>query len=271
MDRVDRSRLRPRLRSDLVRLGGPRDGGYVVPVEAIERTAVLLSLGIKQDWSFEQAFTVAGSGVRVVGVDPSVGPALFARQAATHLVRLIGAALSGNRRQRARDAATLRNSLHYFWFFGVRHRHIRKFVAPSAGPRQVTFDRLMQAVAPPGDHRTFLKMDIEGSEYAIAAAILRHCDSINGMVVEFHRIGKRAAAFNEAIAGLQQHFHIIHVHGNNYRPYDAVHDFPDTVEVTLLNRALMAGPAPDVTCEFPRPGLDYPNLSSRPDHRLNFD
>ena len=86
-------------------------------------------------------------------------------------------------------------------------------------------------------------MDIEGSEYGIVGDILPHQYSINGMVIEFHKIGKRAGVFNDAIRALQQHFHVVHIHGNNYRPYDAEHGVPDTVELTLFNRALMNEPA----------------------------
>ena len=64
MQRVDRRRLHPRVRHDLVRLGLPRDGGYVVPAEAIASTRVLLSLGMKEDWSFELAFVSANPAIR---------------------------------------------------------------------------------------------------------------------------------------------------------------------------------------------------------------
>jgi hypothetical protein len=269
-DVLDRQRLLPRVRHDLIRLGPPKDGGYVVPAEAVERTTVLLSLGMKDDWSFETAFVAARGTARVIGVDPSVGPGFFARQIVGSAAGIMKAVASGRRRQRARDVATLRNAFDYFWFFRVRHRHIGKLVAASEGEGHVTLDGLM-ALAGDSDHRVFLKMDIEGSEYALTAGILRYHQRINCVVVEFHRVGKSIERFNEAIAVLQQQFQIVHVHGNNYRPYDTRYDFPDTVEITLLHRDLMSESAPAVSWAYPRPGLDFPNLPSRPDHRLRFD
>jgi hypothetical protein len=269
-DTLDRPRLLPRLRQDLIRLGPPKDGGYVVPAEAVERTTVLLSLGMKDDWSFETAFVAARGAARVIGVDPSVGARFFARQIASSVAGIMKASLSGRRRQRVRDVATLRNAIDYFWFFRVRHRHVAKLVAATEGDGRVTLDGLMD-LAGEAEHRVFLKVDIEGGEYGLIADILTHHQRINCVVVEFHRVGKSVERFNGAIAALQQQFQIVHVHGNNYRPYDTQHDFPDTVEVTLLHRDFMSQPAPAASWAYPRPGLDFPNLPSQPDHRLRFD
>lgn len=263
---LDRQRLIPRTRDDLIRLGLRRDGGYVVPAAAIERTAVLLSLGVGRDWSFEKAFAAANTAVRVIGVDPSVGPRFFARRLATSVVGLMKSG-GFNRRKRKHHGAMLRNAIDYFWFFVLRHRHIAVSVADSDGPRHVTVGSLV-TLAAETEHRIFLKMDIEGSEYRIVPDIVEHHASINCIVAEFHRVGQRDTLFNEAVATLQRRFEIVHLHGNNYRPYDTAHDFPDTVEMTLVNRALMAEPIVASTCDYPRAGLDFPNNPSLPDYRI---
>jgi hypothetical protein len=265
---LDKQRLIPRSRHDLIRLGLRRDGGYVVPAAAVERTAVLLSLGIGRDWSFEKAFRAANRAVRVIGVDPSVDPRYFAQRLMKGVVGLIASG-GFNRRKRKHHGAMLRNAIDYFWFFALRHRHITVSVGNSEDPEHVTIGSLV-TLAAETDHRIFLKMDIEGSEYGIVPDIARHHGSINCVVAEFHRVGQRAALFNEAVATLQRHFDIVHLHGNNYRPYDASHDFPDTVEMTLVNRALMADPIVASTCEYPRAGLDFPNNPSLPDYQLRF-
>jgi hypothetical protein len=269
-DVLDRQRLLPRVRHDLIRLGPPKDGGYVVPAEAVEQTTVLLSLGMKDDWSFETAFVAARGGARVIGVDPSVGPRFFARQIVASVAGIMKASVSGRKRQRIRDVATLRNAVDYFWFFRVRHRHVAKLVAATEGEGRVTLDGLM-ALAGDTGHRVFLKMDIEGSEYGLIAGILEHHQRLNCVVVEFHRVGQSVERFNDAIATLQRQFQIVHVHGNNYSPYDTQHDFPETVEVTLIHNDLMRQPAAAASWAYPRPGLDFPNLPSQPDHRLRFD
>ena len=42
--------------SDLVRIGRDNDGGYLVSKSDIEKSDVLIGLGINDDWSFERDF-----------------------------------------------------------------------------------------------------------------------------------------------------------------------------------------------------------------------
>jgi hypothetical protein len=270
MQRVDRRRLHPRIHHDLVRLGLPKDGGYVVPAAAIASTTVLLSIGMKEDWSFEVAFLAANPAIRVIGVDPSVSPGSFAAQAVRSAVDWVSSVVRGEGPRRARHLARLRNSLHYFWFFGVKHRHVVARLTRADGPGTVSVGTLI-AQAGVRERRIFLKMDIEGGEYQVVDDLVAHEDRINFIVGEFHRIGKKAAAFNVALAALQHAFEVVHVHGNNYRPFDADNGVPDTVEITLVNRALMPAGAAATTWTYPRPGLDFPNRPNAPDYALRFD
>lgn len=252
-----------------MRLGAPQDGGYVVPEAVVRRSAVVLSLGVKADWSFERAFH-AVCGARVIGVDPSVGPGFFARTIGAGTVAMLTHALSDRRRAR-KEARRVRNAVDYFRFFMLRHRHVRKAVAGTAGPRAITLPSLLQMAAPPAPHSVFLKMDIEGSEYALIDALVDCHESFSGIVAEFHHLHRRPGAFDRAITRLLQHFVIVHVHGNNYGPCDPETGFPDVVEVTLVHAALMPRPLRAVAHEYPRPGLDRPNSPARPDYRLVFE
>jgi hypothetical protein len=60
------------------------------------------------------------------------------------------------------------------------------------------------------------------------------------------------------------------LHGNNNDPYVRGTRVPLTVEITLVNRALIDPlPAP-ATASYPLPGLDAPNQPRRPDMALDF-
>ena len=272
METIDRTQLKPIHYPDLIRLGALRDGGYVVPEVHVKRSTVLLSLGMKQNWSFEKDFAAANTaGVRVIGVDPGVGPRLFARQLASSAWGIVRDSLGNNRRRIRAHMAVLRNSLDYFWFFGVRHHHIRKAVAGSLTTTTITMGRLLEMSHAAGPHAVFLKMDIEGAEYAVVPDIGSLHERINCIVAELHRLGRKAATANRTIAQLLQHFRIVHIHGNNYSDYDAVNDFPDAVEITFVNKALCPEPAVPTRREYPTPGLDFPNRPARPDHQLRFE
>jgi hypothetical protein len=267
---VDRRQLRPIEHRDLIRLGPPRDGGYVVPDAMVRRSAVLLSLGMKQDWSFERAFVAINERVRVIGVDPSVTPRLFAAQIVASVVRYAGSAIARPRRAR-KHLATLRNSADYFSFFRGRHQHVRKAVTAADSASEITLGTLLHAAPAGAPYPVFLKMDIEGAEYAVVPDIVRFRHLINCVVAEFHHLGRKPAVFNQAIAQLLEHFRIVHVHGNNYSAYDAGNDFPTAVEITLVNSDLLDTAAGPATRAYPRPEIDFPNAPGRPDYSLRFD
>ena len=49
--------LRPFKCDHLVRLGQDYDGGYIVNSRDVEKSDILISMGIKDDWSFEMDFS----------------------------------------------------------------------------------------------------------------------------------------------------------------------------------------------------------------------
>jgi hypothetical protein len=267
---LNRAQLRPCEHSGLIRLGPARDGGYVVPEAQVRDAAVLLSLGVNEDWSFDRAFAALNPNARVIAVDHTVGPAWFVRRTAEGLLQAMGQAVRGAGRRTRKPLAVARNSIDYFRFFSSPHRHIAKRVGTSDTGMEITIGRLIE-LAGAGDHGVFLKMDVDGSEYGLVADIAGAERQINCVVGEFHGLTKRTALFNDAIARLLAHFRIVHVHGNNYGAYDAANDFPDAVEITLVNRALMPADVPPSREDYPRRGLDYPNHPRRPDYALRFD
>jgi len=241
-----------------------------VPATQVRRSAVLLSLGVKDDWSFDRAFIAMNPAARVIAVDHSVGPAWFMRHATDSLLDAMGHAIRGDARRARKQVDVARNAIDYFRFFSTPHRHIRKRVAARDSASEITLTGLLE-LAGGGDHDVLLKMDVDGAEYELVPGILSNERRINCLVVEFHRLDRNATTFDDAIAQLLRHFRIVHIHGNNYAGYDAQNDFPDTVEITFVNAALMPAVSAPSRHDYPRPGLDFPNRSGRPDYPLRFD
>ena len=263
---IETARLRPVLRADLMRVGPPRDGGYVVPGDLVRSSEHLLALGIGDDWQFEAEFARVNPRVRVLGVDGSIGARRFARECAASLRGLLSSAARARRRHRAQ----LRRAAHYFWFFGWRHRHLRRMVGTASTPTTVTLASLFDSLAAARPHGVFLKVDVEGAEYGLIDAIAARATAIGCLVIEFHRTSRHAAAFNAAMDTLLRQFRVVHVHANNYAPCDPVSKFPEAVEITLVHAALCAQPPVPIDAEYPRAGLDYPNHPGRPDHAITF-
>jgi hypothetical protein len=267
---IDRKQLQPCEYPGLVRLGLEKDGGYVVPSAQVRQAAVLLSLGVNEDWSFDRAFVALSPAARVVAVDHTVGPAWFMKRTTEGLVDAMAHAVRGDARRTRKPLAVARNAMDYFGFFSPPHRHIAKRVATRDSDAEITIARLL-AIAGAGDLGAFVKMDVEGAEYELIPAIIAHQSRINCLVAEFHAACRKPARFNDAVAQLLHHFRIVHIHGNNYGAFDEVNQFPDAVEITFVNSALVPEPPAPSRHAYPRAGLDFPNHPRRPDYPLRFD
>ena len=265
---IETARLRPVATADLVRLGPPRDGGYVVPAGLVRESEHLLALGIGDDWQFEAAFARVNPRVHILGVDASIGAARFARECLGSALHLLSIGKSG--KERRRHWIRLRRAAHYFWFFGWRHRHVRRMVGAGTTPASVTLPALLASCGTVRPHGIFLKVDVEGAEYTLIDAITSHSHAIGCLVIEFHRTSRHANAFNAAMTRLLGPFRVVHVHGNNYAPRDPVSGFPDAVEITLIHEQLCPRPLVPIDVEYPRAGLDHPNHPGRPDYAITF-
>ena len=51
----------PKFKCDLIRLGKNFDGGYIVERNSIKNSEILLSFGLSDDWTFEEAYSNLGN------------------------------------------------------------------------------------------------------------------------------------------------------------------------------------------------------------------
>ena len=65
--------LKPKVTSDLIRLGSLNDGGYVIPRNAVIDTDTLISFGLCDDWKFEEDFKNL-KNCKILCFDHSVTP-----------------------------------------------------------------------------------------------------------------------------------------------------------------------------------------------------
>ena len=100
---------------DLVRIGSDNDGGYLVSQKDIEKTQVLIGLGICDDWSFEEQF-VLRNDVEVVAYDASVNFRFWVRRVITETIK------------NPFKMYAFKKFLSYKYFFKGKHKHIKKFV-----------------------------------------------------------------------------------------------------------------------------------------------
>ena len=73
--------------SDLIRIGRENDGGYLVSRSDIDKSDVLIGLGINDDWSFEKDFKNLRA-VEVFAYDASISYKHFFKQLVKSLPRI---------------------------------------------------------------------------------------------------------------------------------------------------------------------------------------
>jgi hypothetical protein len=202
----------------------------------------LISLGIDRNWSFERQF-VRLNQVAVHAYDGCTNTTYLLEDAQTAL--------------RYRDPRWLMSSLvrtaDYHWFFRGRRRHFRQFVGTDefayrdTGSATVRFASVMAAIA----GRVFLKIDVEGAEFAILGGLVEQASRTTGLAIEFHDCDDH---LEEIVDFVQRYpLTLIHTHANSYSKLSP-RGTPDALELTFSSTA----PRSHRPATLPHP-LDAPN------------
>lgn len=131
--------------------------------------------------------------------------------------------------------------------------------------KSTTFDEVRDTAMP-----VFLKLDVEGAEYPFFNnASLNTYENVTGIICEFHNLHTQLglSEFKKTIVRLQEYFDIIHVHGNNFGKLISEEEFlfPQTPELSFINKNLANKNTKFQDVNYPLAGLDFPNCTGRPD------
>lgn len=184
--------------------------------------------------------------------------------------QMIGHALTLQFYKARRDLGCVLKPIGFRRFFS-RHELLPLMVGPADAPGWISLPALLERAT--SGHRgwVLLKVDIEGGEYAALPAAVRHMERVSALLIEFHALDREWDTFARCMRELAPRFHIAHIHGNNFDPCIRGTRVPQTIELTLVNRALVPGEPQPSTRGFPSPGLDMPNTRKRPELQLSFD
>ena len=258
---------RPHPGADLVRVGNRYDGGYVLPLAAVRATQGVLSLGVEADWSFEEGMLALNPAINVTCVDGTTGADVIRTRVRRDLWRAARRLRGG---KVLRMLRLLKRHREFEEFFS-KHDFQKLMVAAQPGPGLATVDELLSRVRRGDPQRwVLLKMDIEGTEYEVLPAIAGRLQRVSALAIEFHNLDRNWSRFEAIMQALAPTFYVAHIHGNNNDKYVAGTLVPLTIEITLVNRALVDPLPPAATMNYPLPGLDAPNQPRRPDMALDF-
>ena len=209
---------------DLIRIGNKNDGGYLLSKSDLEKTEVLISLGLCDDWSFEEDFK-KNKFVSIFSYDASVGTKEFIKQIIKSILHFNKPNIILKR---------FGTFFSYLKFFRGTNKHIQKFVSSpllSTSSKHKLYISMTDIFKEFRKKRIFLKIDIEGSEYRILDTILENQEKIMGLTIEFHNCDLHLNNIKNFITKFS--LKLIHIHANNFSLIDERSQLPHTLEMTF--------------------------------------
>ena len=252
--------FRPVACDSLARVGGPNDGGYVVPLDAIAAADALLSFGLSHDWTFERDFRKRNPRAVIHCYDHTVTVQSAMLYSFGQMLRFV---LRWNGRYLRKSFAWM----DYLVFFRGRNVHFRQRIWRDQSNNSATIADAFGKLAE--NSQVFVKVDIEGSEYRILDDLLDHPANIVALAIEFHDVDILTQRFTSLVEKIKREFHIVHIHGNNLAGVTPS-GFPMAPEITFLSKRFFDSSPQPTRLSYPVKGLDSPNYPGMPDIELSF-
>lgn len=252
--------LTPMITNQLVRIGRNGDGGYILPESIVQETDTLVSMGINDDWSFDEDFLARNPLLKIHAYDHTISRKIFQRKILRERIRKFRG------KSDAKGVAYRMQILEsYEKFFTGNVTHFTERIHRSTDPGiDVDIRTVLERT---GSARVFIKMDIEGSEHGVIDDLVRHSSACIGLAIEFHKTNTRRQAFISAVKTLQNIYDIVHLHANNWGTIHA-DNLPETLEMTFIKKGMCSFEGKRIA--LPLPGLDYASHPDRNDYRLEF-
>ena len=254
-------------KTDLIRIGNAGDGGYVIPARSLDSVEHLVSIGISDDWTFEEEAARRSPAIRIDGYDRTSGSLVFIYYGVRELLSLLQG--KNSKKSIKKLLKWLRLSYKFGIFWRRKHSFYRQWVVlDQKSKKEIDFSSVIARVSP--SSLLALKIDIEGNEYAMSKAVLqeitRRADQIQLIVMEFHDTISLRQEFLEFVESISKLIPIAHIHGNNFGVI-GLDGFPEVVEITFAARKYVSD---EKTSEFPH-HLDVPCNSAKADISFSFN
>lgn len=224
----------------LIRHGRPSDGGYVVPKVAFEKADVLLGYGIADDISFEESFSALYQKPSF-GFDCGVTNIQINNNLCTFIPECI------------------ENDGNVY----AHQKSSGKVSTFSAQLKRLQIE----------NKKLFIKMDIEGAEFAAFEGIQDSFANITGIVLEIHFAhDNQVFLANKLLEKLLKDFYLVHLHANNcslvtFQTKYSKGNMPRVVELTFINKNLVTHAALVESQTYPLP-IDMENCPTYPLNRF---
>ena len=249
-------------KSNLIRIGPKKDGGYVIDKRVIGNTDIIIACGLNDDWEFEKDFINKNKNSRVEAYDHTVDTKFWLKRLKKDLISFLML-----KKNTPRKILNIFKYLSYLYFFRGENKHyIKKIVSQKKDDYNQT--TLSEAIA--NNRNILLKIDIEGDEFKILEDINKNLDNINLLIIEFHNldIEKNLKKVENFIKNTT--LKNIHINANNYGIVTE-NGIPQVIEMTLVNPKKFEISNEITKRTYPIEGLDFKNHKQGPDIKFKFD
>ncbi len=246
-------------KSNLIRIGPKKDGGYIIDKRVIKKTKKIITCGLNDDWSFEKEFQDKNKECSIFAYDHTVNKDFWVSRFKKDILSFLMF-----KKLTPKKIWDIFKYIEYCNFFSKRNKHHqKKIVFKKKNKNEITLTEILKNLK-----KIILKVDIEGDEYKILKQINKNQKKINLLIIEFHYISKNFLKIKKFLSN--SNFKIIHIHANNFGGIDKK-KLPTTLEITLLNKKKFKVENKKTNYNYPIYKLDYKNHKSRDDIQLSFN
>lgn len=165
----------------IIRIGAVRDGGYFVTKRLIEDADFLISGGISYNVAFEKDFWDINRTVKLIMIDGSFN--FF-----TYIARPFYWMLF------KRSFTMKIGGLIDMLFLKKKATFLKKYLGPDFTMQQIVQTHIKQ------EGKGYLKLDIEGAEYALLEDIISFRQRLIGFAIEFHDVQDHITEINSFLS-----------------------------------------------------------------------
>ena len=250
----------------LFRLGVEKDGGYIVDKKIIDKSNILVSFGMADEYSFEIDFLKRNEKNKVYIFDYSINHKFYIKEILKNIKRIL---------KFKRKFKDLKNILKIYSNFKKFIKKDRVYFFSKKISNNITNEEDMkiaevfQKIKLETEEEITLKIDIEGDEYNIIDDVLSYEKNIAQIVMEYHDTHKKKDLFFNNVKKFQKFYNIIHIHGNNYRDFNS-DGFPINIEITFCKKKYINENSKK-SYIFPIQKLDFPNNPKSSDLQIKFE
>jgi len=247
-------------KSDLIRIGPKRDGGYVLDKRVINKIEYIITCGLSDDWEFEKEFSKINKKVKILAYDHTVNSGFWIKRFINDLIDLFLF-----KKLRVWKIIKIFRYIDYLNFFSKKNKHLKlKVTKKNITNLEISLNKILQQ-----KNNVLLKVDIEESEYEILNNILINCKKINCLIIEFHSVKKNLNKIYKFIDKLKS-LKLIHIHGNNINKIESG-GYPYALELTFVNSKKIKYKNKINLTKYPIANIDYPNVKRNEDINLIFN